>query len=516
MEPVTGIEPALSAWEADVLPLNYTGIARILAAPNPSKLRVASDDRGPRTVTTPTRRPSKSAHERSNETSVTDMLGLSVGRRGAPPRVTGPIGLIVLTLMAALTTAIAPAADARSAGVLPTGFLWGVASSGFQSEGSSPDSNWTRYIASGKTDDEIGTSVDFRHRYASDIALAKKMGAGVYRIGIEWARIEKAPGTLDTRELDYYDSLVKAIVNAGMRPMITLDHWVYPGWIVARGGWRDARTLEAWLSYNQLIVERFAKYHPLWITINEPSAYVMKEVQFGGLPAADAPMMFDRLVTAHQAIYRFIHRKDPGAQVSSNVAYVPTAEPLLDAMFLDRVRNQLDYVGLDYYYSIAPADLTAVFAATGEFWKASVAADGIFYALRDLHRRFPSTPLYVVESGMATKNGQLRPDRYRRADHLRDLVYWVQQARRTGIPVIGMNYWSLTDNYEWGSYTPRFGLYTVDVKTDPTLRRKPTPAVAAFTKIIADNGVGRSYRPTRAAAFCSLAAAPLSCLRPAP
>lgn len=25
MEPVTGIEPALSAWEADVLPLNYTG-----------------------------------------------------------------------------------------------------------------------------------------------------------------------------------------------------------------------------------------------------------------------------------------------------------------------------------------------------------------------------------------------------------------------------------------------------------------------------------------------------------
>ena len=33
--------------------------------------------------------------------------------------------------------------------------------------------------------------------------------------------------------------------------------------------------------------------------------------------------------------------------------------------------------------------------------------------------------------------------------------------------LIGYNYWSLTDNYEWGSYTPRFGLYTVNVTSDP-------------------------------------------------
>ncbi|MBM7365527.1 family 1 glycosylhydrolase [Gordonia hydrophobica] len=443
------------------------------------------------------------------------MLGVSAGFRGTPSRIEGAVGIVVLTLVIALTTALAPAADAKPGSGLPSGFLWGVASSGFQSEGSSPDSNWTRYIAEGKTDDAIGTSVDFRHRYASDIALAQQLGVKVYRIGIEWARIEKAPGQLDVRELDYYDALVKAIIGAGMRPMITLDHWVYPGWIAARGGWKDSRTLEAWLTYNQLIVERYAQYHPLWITINEPSTYVLKEVQKGGLPADDARLMFDRLVQAHKAIYRFIHRKDPGAQVSSNVAYVPTAEPLLDALFLDRVRKQLDFVGLDYYYSISPTDLTAIHAAKDEFWKASIAADGIFYALRDMSRRFPGKPLYIVESGMATKNGALRPDRYRRADHLRDLVYWVQKARRSGIPVIGMNYWSLTDNYEWGSYTPRFGLYTVNVKTDPTLRRTPTAAVPAFRKIIADNGVGRSYRPTRPPTLCSLAAAPLSCLQPA-
>ena len=30
MEPTTGIEPALSAWEADVLPLNYVGAMQIV------------------------------------------------------------------------------------------------------------------------------------------------------------------------------------------------------------------------------------------------------------------------------------------------------------------------------------------------------------------------------------------------------------------------------------------------------------------------------------------------------
>jgi hypothetical protein len=37
MERVTGIEPALSAWEADVLPLNYTRVSRPAPRALPSK-----------------------------------------------------------------------------------------------------------------------------------------------------------------------------------------------------------------------------------------------------------------------------------------------------------------------------------------------------------------------------------------------------------------------------------------------------------------------------------------------
>jgi beta-glucosidase/6-phospho-beta-glucosidase/beta-galactosidase len=35
-----------------------------------------------------------------------------------------------------------------------------------------------------------------------------------------------------------------------------------------------------------------------------------------------------------------------------------------------------------------------------------------------------------------------------------------------GVPMLGYLHWSITDNYEWGSYTPRFGLFGIDYNHD--------------------------------------------------
>ncbi|GEE00247.1 putative glycosyl hydrolase (beta-glucosidase) [Gordonia spumicola] len=422
--------------------------------------------------------------------------------------------MFVALIAALLLAPLAPAHASTRVGPLPDDFLWGVASSGFQAEGYSPASNWTRYIARGTTTDRIGNSIDFRHRYASDIALAKGLGVKVYRIGIEWARVEPRPGLIDRRELAYYDDLVAQIVAAGMRPMITLDHWVYPAWIADRGGWAWSGTADRWLRHNRMIVDRYTKFHPLWITVNEPAAYILKEVQHGGLAIGDVPRMTDRLVHVHRVMYDYIHARDPRARVSSNVAYLPTVEPTVDAAILDRMADKIDFVGFDYYYSVTPTDMSAANVAVDRMWDASMAADGIYYALRDLHERFPGKPLYVVEAGLVTQDGKPRVDGYRRADHLRDMTYWIQRAHDDGIPVMGFNYWTLTDNYEWGNYASRFGLYTVNVKTDPTLTRRPTDGVAAYRQVTAANGVAASYRPSRPAVWCSLVAAPSSCAQP--
>jgi beta-glucosidase/6-phospho-beta-glucosidase/beta-galactosidase len=74
--------------------------------------------------------------------------------------------------------------------------------------------------------------------------------------------------------------------------------------------------------------------------------------------------------------------------------------------------------------------------------------------------------VWVVENGMChrVRNGRVydRGDGLTRPrmlqEHLRALVGLVDR----GLPVGAYYHWTLADNYEWGSYQPRFGLFGVD------------------------------------------------------
>lgn len=112
---------------------------------------------------------------------------------------------------------------------------------------------------------------------------------------------------------------------------------------------------------------------------------------------------------------------------------------------------------------------------------------------------------------MVTDNGKPRSDRATRSQYLEDTVFWLQRAKADGIPIIGYNYWSLVDNYEWGSYRPRFGLYTVDAADDPSLEGGTTDAVATYTQITRDGGTTPGYRPVLPAAECSTTVGKDSC-----
>jgi len=46
-------------------------------------------------------------------------------------------------------------------------------------------------------------------------------------------------------------------------------------------------------------------------------------------------------------------------------------------------------------------------------------------------------------------------------------VVAVVGAVEAGVPVTGYWHWSLVDNYEWGSYEPRFGIHGVDRDRGP-------------------------------------------------
>jgi len=86
----------------------------------------------------------------------------------------------------------------------------------------------------------------------------------------------------------------------------------------------------------------------------------------------------------------------------------------------------------------------------------------------------PGLPLWVVENGMSTRVRDGRPvprqDGMGRPRYVREHLGAVADAVAAGVPVRAYLHWSLVDNYEWGSYEPRFGLYGLD-RSDPSAVR---------------------------------------------
>jgi beta-glucosidase len=99
--------------------------------------------------------------------------------------------------------------------------------------------------------------------------------------------------------------------------------------------------------------------------------------------------------------------------------------------------------------------------------------------LEDLWRRY-RIPLMITESGVADEAGRLRA---------RSLLAHLEAVRRaiaSGADVKGFLYWSLIDNYEWGSKKPRFGLYRVDYANG--CARSPTEAAEVFRRVAGAQG----------------------------
>jgi beta-glucosidase/6-phospho-beta-glucosidase/beta-galactosidase len=86
----------------------------------------------------------------------------------------------------------------------------------------------------------------------------------------------------------------------------------------------------------------------------------------------------------------------------------------------------------------------------------------------------PGLPLWVVENGMSTRVHDGRPlprqDGMDRPRYVREHLGAVADAVAAGTPVRAYLHWSLVDNYEWGTYEPRFGLFGLD-RSDPTAVR---------------------------------------------
>lgn len=403
------------------------------------------------------------------------------------------------------------ASDASAASTVnhPWGkFRYGTATAGFQVEGSNYDSNWKRYVDRESPKDPttihpVKNATDFRHRYEEDIQNAAKMGLNTFRVSVEWARIEPVRGKWNWKEVAYYDDLFRTMHKYGITPQITTVHYVYPGWVQDQGGFMVEQTLRDYDRFTKFVAGRWGKQAISWITFNEPLVFFGHEVEIGLLQKTDLFAFMNNIVKAHKIAYKNIKAVNKNNKVGTNEAFLPFVTPLADQMLFVPVKDYLDFIGIDYYYGLALTNFSSIYGATAKFSKIRLQPEGIYEAIEHFQKAFPTKPVYIVENGMPTYNGK-RTDGYTKADWINDTFFWIQRAVADGYKVAGYNAWSITDNYEWGQYNSRFGLYQVDVLTDPSLRRQPTSAVAAYRRITATGGVPYGYQLKTPPAFCSL------------
>ena len=484
----------------------------------------------------------------------------------------------------------------RSSGptIAPDSFFWGVATSGYQSEGGyngpgEPLNNWAWAEQQGDVVPSGRTS-DFWHLAHEDFGRCRDMGLNAFRMSIEWSRIQ--PGVtlgsteglaagaalpaFDERALYSYAQRLADCRAHGLEPVITLHHFVYPAWL-GLDAWLKPETVDRFVAFVKYTLEYllrtlpqdFGCPPPRWfITLNEPNLqafnhYLYRIFPSGRIGLEPTVTCLGYLFQAHIRVYRLIHELYAGSKISPMVSFNNYASDLywgdnamLDMLFsqsrgvpIELVRKDLmarahefddrfnaaklfptrgprwflgqwlkhvhhllarrafrfpawdgvlkllyerpevplDYIAFDYYDpfiahalrwpSFHDFDLRkrsfrdwVLESIASKWWDWQMLPEGLVFFVKHLGRY--GLPLVIAENGMALRRLPdnrpfQRKDNLTRSNYLREHVRVVSRLVERGEPLIGYLHWSFCDNYEWGSFAPRFGLFSIDYTVYP-------------------------------------------------
>jgi beta-glucosidase len=315
----------------------------------------------------------------------------------------------------------------------PKGFFWGTATASYQIEGAwnedgKGESIWDRFAHSPgkiKNGDTGDVACDSYHRWREDIAMMRAMNLNSYRFSISWPRIQPSgSGAAIAAGVDYYSRLVDALLEAHIRPLVTLYHWDLPQALEDAGGWPNRDLVGRFTDYVQLIAHALGDRVSDWILFNEPDAFV----DLGYLEGTHAPgrkSILDFLRATHVVNvaqgegFRALKSVRPSARVGSALSmspcepatnspedrlaadrahaisntwfldpalrgrysdaltFLPETAMRIKAGDMDKTRAPLDFIGINLYYrTIASAPGTMERFSHAQEWLFPVKMDG--------------------------------------------------------------------------------------------------------------------------------------------
>lgn len=410
--------------------------------------------------------------------------------------------------------------------LFPKDFFWGAASAAAQVEGAYLEDGKCASVWDNAPDGKIKNqetcheACDHYHRYKEDVAMMKEMGLKSYRFSVSWARVMPEAGKINEKGLAFYKDLVSELRKAGIEPMVTLFHWDTPQWMMDLGGWRVSEVCDYFAQYVRAVVEALSDQVQWWMTMNEPSCFITLGYVTGGHAPflhepENLPVLTKNCMVCHARAVEILRKeaKTPakvGIAMATS-AFVPKGDteeevanaryetfegsgrlgnawwmdPILlgqgvkteegyqtDAETLDSIHPALDFVGINVYtpqncdvwsgnrllyYPGCPRNSMG--------WP--VEGRVMYYTIKFIYERY-GLPVMVSENGMSDNDfpcldGKVHDPQ--RIDYITRYLRNVNKAMAEGVPVIGYQYWSIMDNFEWAEgYDPRFGLVYVDYR----------------------------------------------------
>ncbi|WP_179944395.1 beta-galactosidase BgaS [Kosmotoga pacifica] len=428
-------------------------------------------------------------------------------------------------------------------------FLFGASISGFQFEMGGkiidPNTDWFKWvhdkyiqesgIVSGHLPED---GPNYWEHYPEVHDLAVKGNFNALRIGIEWSRIfpretfeaktlEDMEKLADKQAISHYRGILEDIKSKGMKLMLNLNHFTLPLWLhdpikvnrygdFSQSGWLDDRSPVEFAKFAAFIVREFDSLVDYWSTMNEPNVvanlgYFQRESGFP--PSIIRPELWRKAleneIKAHNLAYKEMKKftsKPVGIIYASN--WVDGDESREDAMnllswyFMDSIRENMDFVGINYYSRIRVVKRNEILEGEGFkiTWKTlpgygfacmpngtsrsglpvsdtgwEVYPKGLYEITKAVCERY-GKPVYITENGIADGKDSLRP--YYLISHL----WSIEKLLEEGYDVRGYFHWSLIDNYEWAKgFTMRFGLVHVNYAEKSFT---PRPSFLLYSEII--------------------------------
>ncbi len=424
-----------------------------------------------------------------------------------------------------MTTSVPPLSKSQ----FPDDFVWGVATSAFQIEGAALQdgkgpSIWDSFCRQpGVIADNSNGDIACEHyaRWASDLDMIANLGVDAYRFSIAWPRVRPTgDGAWNDKGLDFYERLVDGLLDRGIKPYLTLNHWDLPDALQAKGGWAHRDTVHRFVEYAEGMQARMGDRLASIATHNEPWIMATLGHESGVFAPgiknrATASQVSHHLLLSHglavQALRAQGSKASLGIVLNLSPMHAATNSPhdqsqteledgkllrwyldplfkasypqdVLDhlgadapAMQADDLKNiavPIDFLGVNYYTrSVISADKSWTASSSGleiteMGWE--IYPQGLTELLVRMHRDYAIPPLYVTENGGAFKDvlegGRVHDTG--RTRYIQQHISAVAEAMRQGVRMQGYMVWSLMDNFEWASgYEKRFGIVHVDYDT---------------------------------------------------